>query len=127
MDPKGTIQAFVDAINSQDWFRLDLLVATDFVRHSVAAGEPPVRSRADLVKFLRANMRHFRTPGKSSSTYLLKAKKSPYGTISVGPNSEPWIRTCPPAEPWMPSTSQSIVFGTGESSRLGPNGTISLA
>ncbi len=33
MDPKQTILAFVDAINSQDWARLDSLVATDFVRH----------------------------------------------------------------------------------------------
>jgi hypothetical protein len=48
MDPKQTIQAFVDAINSQNWARLDSLVATDFVRHSIAAGEHPVRSRADL-------------------------------------------------------------------------------
>lgn len=59
MDPKGTIQAYVDAVNAQDWFRLDLLVATDFVRHSVAAGEPPVRSRADLVKFLRREYETF--------------------------------------------------------------------
>ena len=59
MDPKGTIQAYVDAVNSQDWFRLDSLVATDFVRHSVAAGEPPVRSRADLVKFLRREYETF--------------------------------------------------------------------
>ena len=59
MDPKQTIQAFVDAINSQDWTRLDSLVATDFVRHSIAAGEPPIRSRADLVKFLRHEFEAF--------------------------------------------------------------------
>jgi predicted ester cyclase len=59
MDPKQTIQAFVDAINSQDWIRLDSLVATDFVRHSIAAGEPPVRSRADLVRFLRHEFETF--------------------------------------------------------------------
>ena len=53
MEPKQTVQAFVDAINSQDWARLDLLVAPDFVRHSIAAGESRVRSRADLVDFLR--------------------------------------------------------------------------
>lgn len=53
MEPKQTVQAFVDAINSQDWARLDLLVAPDFVRHSIAAGESPVRSRAELVDFLR--------------------------------------------------------------------------
>jgi len=59
MDPKLTIQAFVDAINSQDWIRLDSLVATDFVRHSIAAGEPPVRSRADLVRYLRREYETF--------------------------------------------------------------------
>ena len=53
MDPKQTVQAFVDAINAQDWSRLDAVVAQDFVRHSIAAGDPPVRSRADLVEFLR--------------------------------------------------------------------------
>ena len=53
MEPKQTIQAFVDAINSQDWIWLDSLVAPDFVRHSIAAGEPAVRSRVDLVRFLR--------------------------------------------------------------------------
>ena len=59
MDPKQTVHAFVDAINSQDWIRLDGLVATDFVRHSIAAGESPVRSRADLVRFLRSEYETF--------------------------------------------------------------------
>ena len=59
MDPKQTIQAFVDAINGQDWARLDSLVAPDFVRHSIAAGEPEVRSRADLVGFLRREYQTF--------------------------------------------------------------------
>jgi steroid delta-isomerase-like uncharacterized protein len=59
MDPKQTIQAFVDVINSQDWIRLDSLVATDFVRHSIAASEPPVRSRADLVGFFRHEFETF--------------------------------------------------------------------
>ena len=59
MDPKQTIQAFVDAINGQDWARLDALVAPDFVRYSIAAGEPAVRSRADLVGFLRREYQAF--------------------------------------------------------------------
>jgi|SRR5271169_3074481 len=59
MDSKQTIQASVDAINSPDWIRLDSLVATDFVRHSIAAGEPPVRSRADLVRILRRQYETF--------------------------------------------------------------------
>jgi steroid delta-isomerase-like uncharacterized protein len=59
MDPKQTIQAFVDAINCQDWARLDSLVAPDFVRHSIAAGEPAVRSRADLAGVLRREYETF--------------------------------------------------------------------
>ena len=59
MDPKQTIQAFVDAVNCQDWARLDALVAPDFVRHSIAAGEPAVRSRADLVVVLRREYETF--------------------------------------------------------------------
>lgn len=59
MEPKQTVQAFVDAINSQDWARLDLLVAPDFVRHSIAAGESRVRSRADLADFLRREYETF--------------------------------------------------------------------
>jgi hypothetical protein len=51
MDPKQTVLAFVAAINAQDWTRLDAVVAQDFVRHSIAAGDPPVQSRADLVEF----------------------------------------------------------------------------
>ena|ERR1700722_15299992 len=59
MDPKQTVQAFVDAINAQDWSRLDAVVAQDFVRHSIAAGDPAVRSRADLVEFLRREFQIF--------------------------------------------------------------------
>jgi steroid delta-isomerase-like uncharacterized protein len=59
MDAKQTVQAFVEAINAQDWGRLDAVVAQDFVRHSIAAGDPPVRSRADLVKFLRREFEIF--------------------------------------------------------------------
>jgi steroid delta-isomerase-like uncharacterized protein len=59
MDPKQTVQAFVDAINAQDWSRLDAVVAQDFERHSFAAGDPPVRSRADLVEFLRREFEIF--------------------------------------------------------------------
>ena len=59
MNPKQIIQAFVDAINSQDWIKLDSRVAPDFVRHSIAAGEPPVRSRTDLVSFFRREYQTF--------------------------------------------------------------------
>ena len=127
MDPKGTIQAYVDAVNSQDWFRLDSLVATDFVRHSVAAGEPPVRSRADLVKFLRREYETFPDAQEIILDIFAEGEKVAVRHHFRGTQLGPLDGTCPPAEPWMPSTSQSIMFGTAESSRLGPNGTISLA
>jgi hypothetical protein len=52
MDPKQSVQAFVHAINSQEWARLDSLVATQCVRHSIAAGDPPVRSRSEAAPIL---------------------------------------------------------------------------
>jgi predicted ester cyclase len=59
MDAKQTVEAFVHAINSQDWTRLDSLVAMDFVRHSIAAADPPVRNRSDLVMYLRREFEIF--------------------------------------------------------------------
>jgi predicted ester cyclase len=59
MDAKQTVEAFVHAINSQDWASLDSLVAVDFVRHSIAAGDPHVRSRSDLVMYLRGEFEIF--------------------------------------------------------------------
>lgn len=50
---KALVRAFVGAINAQDWFRLTELLDPAFVRHSVAAGEPGVRSSKDLVLFLK--------------------------------------------------------------------------
>jgi len=49
---KRVIQAFAAAINARDWHSLDDLLAVDFVRHSNAA--PGVRSRDDLVRYLRS-------------------------------------------------------------------------
>lgn len=39
---KTIIKEFVNAINAKNWNKLDELVATDFVRHSYAAGEPEI-------------------------------------------------------------------------------------
>jgi predicted ester cyclase len=59
---KAVVRALVAAVNS-DVDRLAGsvadLVAEDFVRHSAAAGPPGVRSRADLVEFLRAERETF--------------------------------------------------------------------
>lgn len=51
MDPKTIVQAFVNAVN---WHAIETLVATGFTRHSIAASEIGVRSRLDLIKFLRS-------------------------------------------------------------------------
>lgn len=56
---KAIVRAFVAAINAQDWTQLDALVAADFQRHSDAAGDPPVRSRAELVAFLQDEAKTF--------------------------------------------------------------------
>ena len=53
MTPKEIIRAFVDAVNSQDWGIVEALVAADFVRHSIAADNPGIHSRDDLIQFLR--------------------------------------------------------------------------
>ena len=49
---KNIVRAFVEAINAKDWSTLRQLVAPDFLRHSVAAGEPRVASVDDLIRFL---------------------------------------------------------------------------
>ncbi len=56
---KAVIRASVAAVNSQDWGRIAELVAADFVRHSHAGGAPGVRSRDDLVRFLRGEFETF--------------------------------------------------------------------
>ena len=56
---KAVVRAFVEAINAQDWCRLDELVAPHFVRHSHAAGEPGVRSRDELKAFLSGEFATF--------------------------------------------------------------------
>jgi len=54
MGSKAIVQAFVDAVNNQDWQAIETLVAANFARHSSAAGKIGVQSRLDLITFLRA-------------------------------------------------------------------------
>jgi steroid delta-isomerase-like uncharacterized protein len=54
---KRVVCAFVRAINAQDWMAVERLVASSFVRHSYAA--PAVRSREDLVRYLRSEYETF--------------------------------------------------------------------
>lgn len=56
---KAIVCDFVDAVNRQDWPAVRALLAPDFVRHSVAAGEPAVRTADDLIAFLRAEFETF--------------------------------------------------------------------
>jgi steroid delta-isomerase-like uncharacterized protein len=56
---KAVVQAFVAAVNAQHWDRVAELVAPDFVRHSHAGGSPGVRSRSELLRFLRGELETF--------------------------------------------------------------------
>lgn len=56
---KTLVRDFVDAVNRQDWHAVRGLLDPDFIRHSVAAGEPAVRSADDLIAFLRAEFETF--------------------------------------------------------------------
>ncbi len=69
---KSLIRAFVEAINAQDWERVLGLLATDFKRHSTAAGEPAVNSAEGLVGFLQTEFVTF--PDASESLLDLIAE-----------------------------------------------------
>lgn len=53
---KAVVRAFIDAINAQDWGRVAEFVVPEFTRHSHAGGVPGVRSRDDLLRFLRGEL-----------------------------------------------------------------------
>ncbi|MBW7907399.1 MAG: ester cyclase [Kiritimatiellae bacterium] len=59
VNSKSVVRAFVEAINAKDWARLRAVLAPEFRRHSVAAGEPGVRSAEDLIAFLVAEYATF--------------------------------------------------------------------
>lgn len=59
MNLKEIVQAFVAAVNDRQWGILEALVATDFVRHSISAGEPGIHCREDLIQFLRSEYSTF--------------------------------------------------------------------
>jgi len=56
---KAIILAFVEAINAQDWEKLDELLAPDFIRHSYAAGPPRSHSKEELKAFLQQEFETF--------------------------------------------------------------------
>src|SRR5262245_35756080 len=69
---KAVVRAFVEAINRQDWRRLDDLLAPDFVRHSTTFGQPRIRSREQLRDFLAAEAGTF--PDAHETIHLLVAE-----------------------------------------------------
>jgi predicted ester cyclase len=56
---KAVVRALVEAVNARDCDQIDRLVMPGFVRHSHAAGQPGVRSRDDLKRFLRGEYETF--------------------------------------------------------------------
>ncbi|BAU66708.1 hypothetical protein STA3757_41130 [Stanieria sp. NIES-3757] len=56
---KTIAREFVDAINHKNWDKLDRLVATNFVRHSYAAGESKICHRDKLKEFLHRELATF--------------------------------------------------------------------
>jgi steroid delta-isomerase-like uncharacterized protein len=69
---KAVVRAFVDAINQQDWARLDELLAPDFVRHSGPFGQPQIRSREQLRDFLAGEASTF--PNAHETIHFLVAE-----------------------------------------------------
>lgn len=72
---KALILAFADAINRQDWERLDALVAPGFTRHSFAAGQAAIGSREELKAFLRREFETFPDAYESVEDLLAEGEK----------------------------------------------------
>src|SRR5262245_16436392 len=69
---KAVIRAFIEAVNQQEWPRLDELVAPDFVRHSSAFGQPQIHSRERFLEFLAGEARTF--PDAHETVHFLVAE-----------------------------------------------------
>jgi len=57
--PREIVEAFVRAVNAQDWVALENLVTPGFVRNSAEAGPPALSGRDALMDFLRHEFRAF--------------------------------------------------------------------
>ncbi len=53
-EAQAVVHRFVEAINRQDWLALAKILAPNFRRHSIAAGDAVVESAADLIRFLKS-------------------------------------------------------------------------
>lgn len=56
-DPRVVLEAFVEAVNRQDWPTVETLVADTFVRHSDAGGD--INGRDALIGFLQGEYATF--------------------------------------------------------------------
>ncbi len=72
--PREVVQAFVEAVNRQDWQALETLVASHFARRSVAAGAS-VNSRRELIQFLRAEYATFPDAKEEIAEIIAEADK----------------------------------------------------
>src|SRR5262245_40586248 len=69
---KTLVRAFVDAVNQQDWPRLEALVAPNFVRHSSTTGQSQVHSRDQLRQQLSGESKTF--PDAQETIHFLIAE-----------------------------------------------------
>ena len=72
--PQVVVQAFVEAVNRQNWEALEWLVASHFRRRSNAAGVP-VNSREELIQFLRAEYAAFPDAKEEIADMIAQADK----------------------------------------------------
>ena len=81
---KAVVRALVEAINGQDWGRIDALVSADFTRHSDAAGQAFPDAHESLEELVaEGNKVAARLRFQSSSTASNEAasrKPGPNGT-----------------------------------------------
>lgn len=93
---KHIIREFVDAINAQNWDKLDRLVAPNFVRYSKANGEPGIRNRDQLKEFLRSELETFPDAKESIEDMLAEGDKVAVRQRFQG-TQQGWMGSYPPS------------------------------
>ena len=58
-EARSVVMNFVEAANARDFGRVESLLLPDFTRHSQATPDVQVRSRSDMLDFLKANAKAF--------------------------------------------------------------------
>jgi steroid delta-isomerase-like uncharacterized protein len=93
---KALVREFIDAINTQNWNKLDEVVAIDFVRHSDAAGKPGICNRDQLKEFLRREVETFPDAFESIEDILAEGDKVAVRQRFEGTQLG-WIGSYPPS------------------------------